>query len=171
MKKYALLDKDLSALVSEVDSHLLANGTDTPEYRFQLYHHIGITEDLVDTIPSLETAFSDEGLTLYGIGHWCIDDEIRGIPSKKNLLVVPLKNTEGCIFHIMELKPDALPYVDPEIGHNYYPEEDCDIVESFAISGPIWVGKDALHGIENPNSDLAEFIVVAFNEDLSSYFE
>ena len=170
MKKYALLNKDLSVLANEVDSYLLANGADSPSYVLQLYHTIGTTEDLVDSIPSLADAFTDEGLTITGIGHWRVDNVIRGIPASLSLLIVPLKNTENSTFHVMDLKPDARPYTEYSLNHDYYDSRDCTSLESFEITSPIFVCEDTLHAIENSDNDLAEFIIIAFNEDTSSYF-
>ena len=168
MKKYTVLNKDLSQLVSEADGYLTE--LSSPAYRAQLYHKTGPTADLVTDIPSLATAFDAENLTASGLAHWSIDTVVRAVDAPCPILIVPLKNTGNCTFNVVELKPGALSYKDYSTDHDYYNGLDCNILETITITAPVFVNTGTVYAIENSNYNLAEFIIIAFNEDVSSYF-
>lgn len=171
MKKYVTLDKDLSALVDQVNAYLITKNIDSPAYKIQLYHPIGAATDLVDDIPAIADAFAAEGLTIKGLGHYSLDNMIRPVPVLASMMIVPLANTENSVFHINEPKPEALPYTDYTINYPYYNNSDCVVVETFSPgSNPVMLAKDAFYSIENSDTDLAQFLVLLFNEDISSYF-
>ncbi len=171
MKPYVKLTKDLSTLVAEVNAYLETQDIDSTNYQLQSFHRLGEASNFVDEIPSILTAFNDEELTIDEIGHWCVDNTARVVPCKTNLVIVPLANVDSSIFQTHELHNDALPYKDFVIDHIYYDSLECDLVESVEIDGnPIFVAQDTLHSILNTDNDLAQFLIIVFNEAISDYF-
>ncbi len=168
MKKYTVFNKDLSQLVAEADAYLA--GISYPGYNAQLYHKTGLLENLVGSIPSLASSFTDESLTPLGLAHWSIDTVERAIVAPCPILIVPLKNTENCTFNVAELKPNAQAYTDFITDNNFYYAVDCNVSETITISSPILVNTGTVYFIENSNYSLSEFLVIAFEEDVSSYF-
>lgn len=170
MKKYAVLDKDLSLLIGEINAYLATKNIDSEEYKLQLYHPAETAENLIDNIPTIDTAFSDEELTVKGIGHYQIDNFKRGIPVPVSYLIIPLSNTENSVLDILSVDPDALPYKDFIINHDYYDIYDCEILETVEFNNPILVNVGTIYSIRNTSDDLAHFALLGFNEDVSSFF-
>jgi len=171
MKKYVTLDKDLSELVDQVNAYLATKNIDSPAYKIQLYHPIGAAEELIESIPAIATAFADEGLTIKGLGHYSIDNMVRPVPVKISMLLVPLKDTENSQFHINNPKPTALPFIDYVVDYEYYSKVDCEILETLpANPGAVFLSEGGFYSIENTGTNLAQYLVIVFNEDVSSYF-
>ena len=171
MKKYTTITKDLSVLISEVKAYLATQNVDGPEYRLNLYHPLGSTAELISNIPSLGNAFDSEQLTISGIGHWRIDNVTRVVPSPISVLVVPLSNTASCKFMVCTSNPNAVTYSDTLTNNPYYYVRDCEVLETIdVVSDSFLVNQGTQYTFENPNLEQAEFLLIAFNEDLSSYF-
>ena len=168
MKNYAVLNKDFSPLIAEINSYI--DGISSPEYEIQLYHRLGLTEDLISDIPSLETAFSDENLTAIGVSYRAIDNVVRAVEASCPVLLIPLKNTKKCTFSVVTLTEGALAYKDYASDHDFYSGLDCDIVDTISVTGPILINTGVTYTIENSDYNLAKFAMVAFNEDVSRYF-
>ena len=166
MKNFVVLTEDVSTLVSEVNSYIATLDDDHKAHYLKLFHKLGSAEDFIEYIPSLSSVLADEGLTPNQIGHWCSDGIARAIPSKTNLLLVPLANVESCSFQTHILHPDALPYKDFITDHIYYDSLECDLVDIIEITNnPILVAKDTLYSVLNSGSSVAEFLLISFNEE------
>ena len=168
MKNYAVFNKDLSQLIAEFNSYI--DGISSPAYRAVFYHKTGPTEDLVGEVPSLGTAFTDEGLTAIGISHRVIDNVVRAVAAPCPLLLIPLKNTANSTFSVVEPIEGATTLKDYLTNHDFYVGADCNVLESVTITGPILINTGVIYAIENSDYTLSEFAMVAFNEDVSSYF-
>ena len=171
MKKYVVLDQDLTDLLGQATSYL-ANKIDDPAYAIQLYHPVGYAVDLVDDLPAIGDPFGDTGLTFKGLGHHNIDNEVRPVPAKISMMVVPLQNTESTSFIIGVPKSGTSPYIDPMFEYEFYDPRDIDVVETFTVNPnqQVLLAEGTHYAIKNESSELAQFIILAFNEDITDYF-
>ena len=88
-----------------------------------------------------------------------------------NLMIIPLANTESCTFNTHTLHDGAMPYTDFIINHEYYDGMDTDYDDMIQIEDNIFVvAEDTLHSLRNTDTNLAQFLLVTFEEDISSYF-
>ena len=105
-----------------------------------------------------------------GISHRAVDNVVRAVSAPCPLLLIPLKNTANSTFSVVELTAGAQSYKDHLTNHDFYSGAECTTVESIAITGPILINTGVIYAIENSSYNLSEFAMVAFNEDVSSYF-
>lgn len=172
MKKYVTLNKDLSDLVNEVNSYIATKVAASPAYKIQLFHVLeGYGEELYSIAPSCETAFSDENLTVMRLAHYSIDNMVRVVPVKFSCLLVPLKDCDQSKLNLNVIKPNSVTRIDYLTDSEYYDINDCDTIETIStFDNPILLPNGNLISFKNDGNELAQFLFIAFNEDISDYF-
>ena len=109
MKKYTTLpNADYTSLVAETVSYLNSNfDVEDEQHKAVVYRWLGHTNELT-AIPSLGTTFTDDSLTVDGVGHLTINQNSMHINAHDvNMLFVPVMDYAECVLKLYDVAPGA----------------------------------------------------------------
>lgn len=171
MTLYTKLNKDLTGVISEIEDYLSSQAISESYARAPFYE----IDSLVG-VPSLEEIF--DGLTIKSSSIYTIWYQPVASFLTAPYAIIPLRSYDNMSLKIHELKDNAQLNSQSDVKYPFYLISETDEVEAipFQDNTVYFINSNVIHSFQYNEADplyipnLGTYLVLSFNEDISSYF-